>query len=247
LAGSIDITTTQNVTIEYELASLRERILAYLIDMFAIGISFFVLFQLAFMLFGALWENSWSIFWMVFMFFYFFMYHILFEIMNTGQSLGKLAMNIRVVRLDGKEPEWSDVVLRSVLHLIDTLFCFGTIGALFIKTTPKSQRLGDIAANTTLIKISYGGWRYRLDDILNISTLDNYTPTYPQVRTLSEKDMLFVKNLLARREQYPNQAHEEVLEDLVTHLMPLLGIPERPLNRLEFLKTLLKDYIVLTR
>ena len=169
------------------------------------------------------------------------------EILNGGQSLGKMGLSIRVVRLDGKEPEWSDVVLRSMLQLVDALFCFGIIGMLLIKTTPKCQRLGDMAANTTVIKIHQSGWRFRLEDILNISTMQNHQPTFPQVRSLSERDMIFVKNVLARYQRYPNQAHEEVIEDLVSHLMPLLDIRERPLNRLEFLKTLLKDYIVLTR
>jgi hypothetical protein len=59
--------------------------------------------------------------------------------------------------------------------------------------------------------------------------------------------MLFVKTVLSRYQHYPNHAHEVVVEDLVSHLLPLLNIEERPLNRVEFLKILLKDYIVLTR
>lgn len=244
---SIEITTTQNVTIEYELASMRDRILAWLLDAFVVVFGYVLLYQIALIVFGALWDNGWSIFWSVMLFLAYFLYNIFMEILNSGQSLGKMGMNIRVVRLDGKDPEWSDVVLRSILQLVDSLFCFGIIGILLIKTTPKCQRLGDMAANTTVIKIQQSGWRFRLEDILNISTLQNYNPTYPQVRNLSERDMIFVKNVLARQQRYPNQAHEEVVEDLVTHLMPLLDIRERPLNRLEFLKILLKDYIVLTR
>jgi hypothetical protein len=151
------------------------------------------------------------------------------------------------VRLDGKDPEWSDVVLRAVLHLVDSLFSFSVIGAVLIKTTAKSQRLGDLAANTTVIKIKGNGYQFRLSDILGISTLDNYQPTYPQVRDLSEQDMIFIKNVLSRLQRYPNQAHQEVVEDLVTHLLPLLRLDQRPPNRVEFLRTLLRDYIVLTR
>jgi uncharacterized RDD family membrane protein YckC len=244
---SIEITTTQNVTIEYELASMRERILAWLLDGVIIGFGYLLLYQLAQTIFGSFWDSGWSMFWGVMMFLVYFLYHIFMEILNSGQSLGKMALNIRVVRLDGKDPEWSDVVMRSMLQLVDSLFCFGIIGILLIKTTPKCQRLGDMAANTTVIKIHQSGWRFRLEDILNISTLNNYEPTYPQVRNLSERDMIFVKTVLSRYNRYPNQAHEHVVEDLVTHLMPLLGVKVRPLNRLEFLKTLLKDYIVLTR
>lgn len=226
---------------------MRERALAWLLDLFVICFGYILLYQLARFVFGSIWDNGWSVFWMVMLFLFYFLYNIFMEILNGGQTLGKMSLSIRVVRLDGKDPEWSDVVLRSILQLVDSLFCFGIIGILLIKTTPKCQRLGDMAANTTVIKIHQSGWRFRLEDILSISTLQNYQPTFPQVRDLSERDMIFVKNVLARYQQYPNRAHEEVVEDLVSHLMPLLDIRERPNNRLEFLKTLLKDYIVLTR
>ena len=244
---SIEITTTQNVTIEYELASLRERVLAWILDAFVVGFAYVLLFQLARLIFGSLWDYGWSMFWGVMIFLFYFLYNIFMEILNSGQSLGKMALNIRVVRLDGKDPEWSDVVLRSILQLVDALFCLGIIGILLIKTTPKCQRLGDMAANSTVIKIHQDSWRFRLEDILNISTLQNYQPSFPQVRNLSESDMIFIKNVLSRHQRYSNQAHDEVIEDLVTHLMPLLKIRERPNSRVEFLKTLLKDYIVLTR
>lgn len=247
MSRSIEITTTQNVTIEYPLATLRERALAWLLDVFVVAFGYLLLYQLARLIFRDYWDTGWSMFWMAMPFLIYFLYHIFCEILNSGQSLGKLAMTIRAVRLDGKDPEWSDVVLRSVLQLVDTIFCFGIIGALLVKTTAKCQRLGDMAANTTVIKIQQDGWRFRLEDILSISTLSNYQPTYPQVRNLNEQDMIFVKTVLARHQKYPNQAHEAVVEDLVTHLMPLLDIEQRPMNRVEFLKTLLKDYIVLTR
>lgn len=247
MTQSIEITTTQNVTIEYQLATMRERALAWVLDLLIVIFGYIMLLQLVRLIFGALMDMGWMMFWGVMPVLIFFLYHIIWEIMNGGQTPGKMLMHIRVARLDGKDPEWSDVVLRSVLQLVDSLFCFGIIGALLIKTTAKCQRLGDMAANTTVIKLQQDGWRFRLEDILSISTLDNYKPSYPEVRNLSEQDMIFVKNVLSRQQRFPNRAHEEVVEDLVTHLMPILGIQSRPNNRLEFLRTLLKDYIVLTR
>lgn len=245
----IEINTTQNVTIEYELAKLRERGLAWLLDIAIVLVGYFVFFQLLNALFGS-WlfqESGWTMLVVLFPVMAYFLYNILFEIWNIGQTPGKMLMSIKVVRLDGKDPEWSDVVLRAVMHLVDSLFSFSVIGAMLIKTTGKSQRLGDMAANTTVIKIQVAQFQFRLQDILSISTLENYQPVYPQVRRLSERDMIFIKNVLTRLQRYPNQAHEDVLEDLVTHLMPILEIGQRPLQRVDFLKTLLKDYIVLTR
>lgn len=246
---TIDITTTQNVTIEYELAGLRDRALAWLLDSFLLVMAYFMIFTILTTVFGSGWldDGGWVRVVIFMPFLILFLYHSLFEIMNGGQTLGKKAMAIKVVRLDGKDPEWGDVVLRVLLQLVDSIFSSGVIGALLIKTTPKSQRLGDMAANTTVIKIGNARYQFSLADILSISSLDNYQPVFPQVRNLAERDMIFIKNTISRYQQYPNQAHQIVVEDLVSHLMPILNIEQRPLNRMEFLKTLLRDYVVLTR
>ncbi|MBC7776909.1 MAG: RDD family protein [Phycisphaerae bacterium] len=243
---TIEIRTTQNVTIEYELAGLRERALAWMLDTVIIVFGYYLAVILIMLIAGGM-DNWWGVFFGVMLFLAYFLYNILFEILKRGQSPGKMALGTKVVRLDGKDPEWSDVTLRALLQLVDSIFCLGIVGGLLIKTTAKAQRLGDMAANTTIIKLQSSNYAFRLTDILNISSLSNYQPVYPQVRTLSERDMIFVKTALTRLSTYPNQAHEELLEDLVTHLMPLLGVEKRPNNRVEFLKTLLKDYIVLTR
>ncbi len=246
---TIEITTTQNVTIEYELAELRERMLAWLLDFVIVVFGYLLLIQLIQSVLGGLSDlgMGWVMLVAIFPFVAFFLYHSFFEIWSLGQTPGKRALNIRVVRLDGKDPEWSDVVLRALLQMVDTLFSAGVIGILFIKTTDKCQRLGDLAAHTTVVKIYSSRFRYLLKDILNISSLENYQPVFPQVRNLNEQDMLFIKTVLTRRNRYPNQAHDEVMEDLVTQLMPVLGLEQRPLNRQDFLKTILRDYIVLTR
>jgi len=249
MANTIDITTTQNVTIEYDLAPLRERALALLLDLAILGFGYYLFVLLVVWAAGSDLEAEfgWLMLLILLPYAFFFLYNVLFEILNVGQTPGKMAMGVKVVRLDGKDPEWSDVLLRAVLHLVDTLFSAGIIGALLIKTSGKNQRLGDMAAHTTVIRIQGSRFQFRLQDILNIASLENYTPQYPQVRKLSERDMILIKTVLTRLQQYPNQAHEEVLEDLVSHLMPILEIEQRPANRVEFVKTLLRDYIVLTR
>lgn len=246
---SIDITTTQNVTIEYELARLRERALALVLDWVIILVGYVVLIQLirAVVPSAFLSNMAWEVLLFLMPIVSFFLYNILFDLLNTGQTPGKLAMGLKVVRLDGKEPEWPDVVLRALLHLVDSMFSFGLIGVVLIKTTDKSQRFGDMAAHTSVIRIQSSRYLFRLEDILTISTLDNYQPVYPQVVNLNESDMLFIKNAVTRYQEYGNRAHEELLEDLVTHLMPLLDVRIRPMNRIDFLKTLLRDYVVLTR
>jgi uncharacterized RDD family membrane protein YckC len=248
MPASVEITTTQNVTIEYDLAQLRERAGAYMLDVLLVSICYTVLMVMLFSLFGSNNTDShWWVFVYVGYFIALFFYFILMEIMSSGQTVGKKALGLKVVRLDGKEPKWSDVVLRSVLQVVDIIFSGGIIGILLIKTTPRNQRLGDLAANTVVIKIQSTLGRFTLRDILNIASLDNYQPVYPQVRSLTEKDMIFIKNALVRYQKYPNPAHADVVGRLTERLMHVLEIHKPPMNQVEFLRTLLRDYIVLTR
>ncbi|MBU6341703.1 MAG: RDD family protein [Bacteroidetes bacterium] len=246
MANTIEITTTQHVTIEYELASLRERLLAWVLDVLAYA---FLAYLCLYMIGSILrWQGDGSAeFYFILIALGLFVYFILFEIWNRGQTPGKRAVGIKVVRLDGKEPEWGDIVLRSVLYLMDAFFSLGVLGAILIKTSPKAQRLGDMAANTALIRLSSTQNNYRLDEILNISSLQTYTPVYPQVNNLTERDMLFIKTVLNRYAKYPNAAHEAVVIDLVYHLVPILKLEQAPADKIAFLKTLLRDYVVLTR
>jgi len=249
MANTIDIRTTQNVTIEYELATLRERILAFLIDLFLIGTMYFLLLVLALSTIGDEGEESGLLFYFIVGLLplaLFMLYHLLSEVLANGQSWGKKSMGIRVVRLDGREPGLSDYLLRAVFHIVDTLTSAGILAAILISTSGKNQRLGDMTANTTVIRMRHKQ-RFKLEDILRINTLDDYRPQYPGVRQLSEQDMLLVKNALSRYQSYRNRAHHEVIDELVDRLQDLLGIEETPRDKVAFLKTLIRDYIVLTR
>lgn len=242
---TIEINTTQNVVIDYELASLRERIIAFFLDLLAVSLGSFLLVTLLGRLFGS--GGMMGMFIGSLPLLFFFLYHFLLEILNSGQSIGKLILGLKVVRLDGREPKWGDALLRSFFHIIDSIFSLGFVGSLLIKSNPNSQRYGDMAANTTVIKIQASTLIIGLSDVLSIISLDNYQPSFPQVQTLSENDMLQIQSAISRYQTLANQAHHELIEDLVTHLMELLSITERPKNSIGFLKTLLKDYIVLTR
>jgi uncharacterized RDD family membrane protein YckC len=156
---AIDITTTQNVTIEYELAPLRERMLAFFLDALIILIGYILFIQLVLLVFSDRLFNGdfgWLILLFILPYAALFAYNLLFEILNVGQTPGKMAMSIKTVRLDGRDPEWSDVLLRALLHLVDSIFSAGVIGSLLIKISAKSQRFGDMAAGTTVIKLPVG-------------------------------------------------------------------------------------------
>ena len=186
---TIDIRTTQNVTIEYELASLRDRMLAFFIDIIILLASYVMLLVVA----GDALSSSTLgyVIYGILPLLLFLGYHLLSEVLAEGQSWGKRAMGIKVVRLDGQEPGLTDYLLRAVFHLVDTIFSLGVLAALLISSSGKNQRLGDLTANTTVIKLRRD-LRFKLEDILRINSLEDYEPRYQEVRRLREEDMLLV-------------------------------------------------------
>ncbi|MCB0638190.1 MAG: RDD family protein [Lewinella sp.] len=243
---TIELRTSQHVTIEYELATLGERILALLIDIVAVvgGYLLLLLFFYAAFGTGRMDGSPASSFFLPFGLF--ILYHFFFELLTHGQSLGKKALSIQVVRADGQEPAPSDYLLRALMHFVDTFGTAGILGGLMVSSTPQRQRLGDLMAGTAVIKVKIKD-RFTLSDILRISSLDDYEPTFPAVRQFSEADMLMIKNTIARYQLYNNLAHRRLIFDLAHRLAEQLDTSVPRGQEIEFLKTLIRDYIVLTR
>lgn len=243
---TIEIRTPQNVTIEYELAALKDRFAALMLDIVIVFAVYFLLmffiFQVAGVVLGGMMGRVIAFVPLLL----FFFYQFLFEMLQDGQSLGKKALGIKVVRLDGREPGIGEYLLRAIFHMLDTLASFGILGAILISASPNRQRLGDMTANTTVIKLRFN-MRFNLQDIMNISTIDDYEVTYPAVKNLSEQDMLLIKNIISRYAKYNNPAHQSAISELTTKLMTELDIKKYPDNKIIFLKTLIRDYIVMTR
>ena len=245
MAKTVDLRTSQNVTISYTLAGTMDRVVAFVVDALLVSVAYWfvaTLLQGLFVVVGESGEMTIALFYLFFLLGYFF----LSEVFGNGQTIGKRMMNVRVVRLDTRTPTVSDYLLRTIFYLVDAIFSIGLLGILLIAGTPRRQRLGDLAANTTVIKLRSDS-RFSLDNILNIKSLDDYEVTYPQVTALSESDMLVVKTALGRYTKHQNPAHAKALRLLVERLCDRLDIPQPALGQLAFLRKLLEDYIVLTR
>lgn len=243
---NIDIRTTQNVTIEYELASLRDRFFAFFIDLVVYYVGYFIFWIAVLSALGDLIDQWGFMFIAMTMMVGLVFYHFLFEVFAGGRSLGKMAMNIRVVRMDGQEPGPGDHLMRSLFLVMDFFLSLGVLGGVLIGSTGSAQRLGDLAANTTVIRMK-SQLHFQLKDILNIQSLENYEPQFPAVRLMSEPDMLLVKNVLSRYRNWQNPAHADAIRQTVSVVCQRLGMEEPKGNKIDFLKTLIRDYIVLTR
>ena len=68
-----------------------------------------------------------------------------------GKTLGKMAMSIMVVKENGSECGWDGSLIRNVLRPVDALFGY-LVGLITILASTDSQRVGDHAASTMVVK-----------------------------------------------------------------------------------------------
>lgn len=183
------IETAQNITIRQNTAHLGDRMVAYLVDSFIILAYLILVIVLLVSLeidFGDMWA------------FYLvlslpaFMYYVLLETFMDGQTVGKKLMQVRVVKLDGSKPSFASYFIRWILRIIDVALTSGGIAVLTILIRGTGQRVGDIAAGTTVISEKK---RVSLKDTLLRELPEDYKPRFPQVTVFKDREMQTIKEL----------------------------------------------------
>lgn len=241
---NIEIITTQNVVLQYELAGLKDRAMAFLLDAVVIVVGFSILVTIGTVFVG---ESESSATVMVFIVTGIFMfYSLLFETLNNGQSIGKMALRIQVIKVAGGKITFSDYVARWIFRLIDIYFSLGAIASILVVSSAKGQRIGDVVANTAVVKTA-SQLNLTLKDLLALHEKKSYTPKYLQARKLHEEDALLIKSTLDRYRKFNNESHKEAIELLTGRIKEVLNIEPQEGDQSKFLQTVLQDYIILSR
>lgn len=230
----ISIQTTQNVTIEHDKAGVGNRVLAFMIDLAII-----ILFSLAI---GYIMDNvGWLDSQWINILFYFpvFFYDLYMEILNHGQSVGKMALGLRVVRLDGTSPTIGGYILRWILRPIDVMLS-GSIAIICIALTENGQRLGDIAAGTTVVKLRKTEKVSRLQLVEKME--ENYEPHFPEVKALTDKEVNLIKDCLRMQADHTNSKPVVMMTEKVKEKLNI----ESDMRPTQFLYTILRDHTFYT-
>ena len=228
---AVAILTSQNVLLEYDPASIGERILATVID-YGVFLGWFILTLAVPAQLGIMKGDFYVLFVMIPI----VLYDLLCEWLLNGQNVGKLAMGIRVVMLDGSQPSLGPYLIRWLFRLIESVTFFGGIVPIItVATNGKGQRLGDIAAGTTIVKLKT---TITLDDILIQPVPENYVIQFPDVRLLSDRDVTIVREILLRSDEGATIRTAEKIKAVA-------GIQSNLANR-SFLETVVSDYEFIT-
>ncbi|MFV8226071.1 RDD family protein [Christiangramia aquimixticola] len=229
---NFQVETAQNISIQHNVAGVGERMLAFLIDLAIIVV--YMIFA-GIVMAGITAGNGSGMMYYLVLGLPAFLYYLLWESLWNGQTPGKAIMNIRVVKIDGTRPGLSNYLVRWLLRIIDISLSSGGVAVVTILFNGKGQRLGDIAAGTTVISEKK---KYSIDSTLSMEVAPDYRPKYSQVTVLNDKDIQEIKNLYFKAKQ---EGHHHLILSLSEKVSSLLDVKfeERPMV---FIERVLKDY-----
>jgi hypothetical protein len=179
-------------------------------------------------------------------------YPLFSEILYNGQTIGKYIMGMRVIKQDGSSPDFTSYFLRWLFQWVDIgnlpiMLLLGILGSSYNPLLPgliglvtmlinkKGQRMGDIAAGTTVVKLKLVT---TFGDTIFVDTKEDYKVAFPEIEHLSDRDVSILKEVLDAGLKSNNPA---ILNKLANKVKEVAKI-ESKMEDMYFLQTVLKDY-----
>ncbi len=244
---TVTITTSQNIEIDYEVAGLGERIIARIVD-HGVFMGMYILCLISVFGYTSItdqhsnpFENIGVIIIIIVWLTLWVFYDLLTEIFLNGQSLGKRAVKIKVISLNGARPSISQYLLRWIFRIVDFGITFGTAAIVSVAVSDNKQRIGDIVAGTTLIKTSP---RTKFDDLIFHPPAIDYEPTYPEVSQLTDQDIVLIHEVI---KNFNRTRNNDLVYKLALQIKDNLKISyPATINEYQFLEIIFNDYNCLT-
>ncbi|MDA7502139.1 RDD family protein [Chitinophagales bacterium] len=237
LMERIRIKTSQNIDIEYQLASMGKRIGGYFIDA-GIFTALFIVFMI---LFIPMYSDSGDppvFFWvvLVLLLLSYALYDLLMELFFDGQSIGKRLLNMKVVMLDGSKPSTSSFLLRWILRLMDFTLSNGILAVVMVAVGQKGQRLGDVIGGTTVIDLNVRLKKYDEVDLPKLNP--DYEIQFPEVAALSDEN---ITQIIGFYDRSMKTSRPDLVNNLAERIKVQLGV-KSDLSPKNFLRAIVKDY-----
>lgn len=235
--STVGIETAQNVVIHHEVASVGDRIVAYIID----GLVKFAYAMLWIMVLFIVepkdWEDETIIALIILLSLPLSFYHLACELLMDGKSIGKSVMKVKVARLDGGQPTLGQYLLRWLIRPLDGFYGLGLVVVLI---NGKGQRLGDLAGGTTVVSLKQ---RTKLAETLLTEVRAEHQVRFPEVTRLTDAQAALVKEVLTSTKQANRWA---LMEEMAVKVREVMGIRGDGMKAMDFLQTVLRDYVHLT-
>jgi uncharacterized RDD family membrane protein YckC len=239
---TLSIQTAQNVAIGLRIAGVGARIGAYLIDWLIVTALFllFIFFDVADHIpdFALPYVK-------IAIFLLFVLYAPTTEFLWNGQTIGKRVVGIRVVKRDGTAPRFFDYMIRGIVGVFETSMTMGALSTSAVAVTKRSQRIGDMLADTVVVKVFPPVTLMQLLRAIDEAE-ERYgsSVTFPQASRLSDKDIDIIRRvlLLTQGSKYSNERTVTLLYDMARRIETVLGLSNVQTDATTFLSTLLRDH-----
>lgn len=257
----IKVPTSFNIDVEFEIPEFYRRLIAWMIDV-VIEFCYFMLAIYVLNRMDKVMGNDYDINAIaIIVFLPIFIYHIVLEFTMNGQTIGKKIMALKVVHENGGRASFSQFFIRWILRVSDVWIIVIALLLLYTATTGKSeinfvflgaliflvtdiilvvsskknQRIGDILAKTILIRTNR---KASIEETVFQEVADSYTPLFPQIMQLSDRDINAIKSILETARKKGDMDVAIAAGDKIKAHLKI----ESSLSPFEFLDILLKDY-----
>ncbi|MFO7974082.1 MAG: RDD family protein [Candidatus Hydrogenedentota bacterium] len=221
------IRTPEGVEFGLLLAGPITRFLAWLVDTAVLAFGAFLLSTLFKMLvpFGG--DITFALFALL-VYAFFTTYRIVCEWFMRGQTIGKRLLRLRVMDAQGLRLEFSQVVVRNLLRFVDALPFLYFVGGLLCVLSKQCQRLGDLAANTVVVRedtFATPDLERTLPNKFN--SLKNYPHLAARLRQrVTPETAKVALHALQRREMLNPEARVHLFAELAAVFKSLVPFPE---------------------
>src|SRR5437667_697377 len=153
-AGRLEVETPDHIVLRYDLAGAGNRGFAAVLDFAVASLIVFA----ALMLLSLVASETGDVLYIlggvevIVTLVLIWSFFIRLEWLWNGQTSGKRVDKLRVINEDGSPAQFTAVLIRNLLRLVDFLPALYGLGVLVIVLSPKSQRLGDLAAGTYVVR-----------------------------------------------------------------------------------------------
>lgn len=206
--------TPEAVAVTVDVAALGSRMIAWLVDtLIQVTILIPVLIG-----FGAAGEGGTAelVILTLVLFLILWGYFPLLEWLWRGRTPGKRLQRLRVVRTDGQPAGGAAILVRNLVRIVDVI-ALPFLAVISMLVSRRSQRLGDLAAGTMVVREH----RHRTPEPLDLPE----HPDLPPVDSsgLSERQYDLIRSFLARRHDLDQAAREGLAARLASDLRAGVG------------------------
>jgi len=144
-----------------------------------------------------------------------------------GQTIGKRLLRLRVVDAQGLKLRFNQIALRNLLRVVDLMPAFYMVGGIACLLSVRAQRLGDIAANTIVIRVP-SLTQPDLDQLMagKYNSLRNHPHLEARLRQrVGPREAALALQALLRREDLEAAARVALFAEMAAHFRSIVEFP----------------------